>query len=102
MVKKIFKVLVVLVVMYGVLTAAFFALMLSGPDRFASVMRYVPWPAFVVFPFKPLWKVARGGSRQVGDVAPDFSLETVDHQSTVTLSSFRGEKPVVLVFGSYT
>jgi hypothetical protein len=102
MVKKIFKALVVFVVIYGVFTAAFFVLMLQGPDRFAGVMRYVPWPAFVVFPFKPLWKVARGGTHNVGDVAPDFSLETLDHQSTVTLSSFRGEKPVVLVFGSYT
>lgn len=102
MVKKIFKVLVVLLVMYGVLTAALFILMLQGPDRFAGVMRYVPWPAFVVLPFKPLWKVARGGNHNVGDMAPDFSLETLDHQSTVTLSSFRGEKPVVLVFGSYT
>ena len=102
MVKKIFKVLVVLVVLYGVCTAAFFGLMLSGPDRFASVMRYVPWPAFVVFPFKPLWQVARGGTHKLGEMAPDFSLQTLDHQSTVTLSSFRGEKPVVLVFGSYT
>lgn len=102
MVKKILKVIVVLVVTYGVFTAAFFGLMLSGPDRFAGVMRYVPWPAFVVFPFKPLWKVARAGTHNVGDMAPDFSLETLDHQTTVTLSSFRGEKPVVLVFGSYT
>ena len=102
MVKKIFKVLVILVVIYGVLTGAFFGLMLSGPDRFASVMRYVPWPAFVVFPFKPLWRVARAGSHNVGDMAPDFSLQTLDHQSTVTLSSFRNQKPVVLVFGSYT
>jgi hypothetical protein len=101
-VKKLLKVVVALVVAYAVLTAAFFALMLSGPDRFARTMRYVPWPAFVVFPFKPLWKVARGGSHSVGEMAPDFTLETVDHKSTIQLSSFRSQKPVVLVFGSYT
>jgi hypothetical protein len=38
----------------------------------------------------------------VGDSAPDFSLKTLDGKATVTLSSFKGEKPVVLIFGSYT
>jgi hypothetical protein len=101
-VKKLFQTLVALIVAYALLSAALFALMLQGPDRFARVMRYVPWPAFVVLPFKPLWKVARAGSHSVGDMAPDFSLDTVDHKSTVQLSSFRTRKPVVLVFGSYT
>jgi hypothetical protein len=100
--KRLLKALVVFVVIYAVLTASFFALMLQGPDRFARVMRYVPWPAFVVFPFKPLWKVARNGTTRVGEMAPDFALETTNHSGTVQLSSFRGEKPVVLVFGSYT
>jgi AhpC/TSA family len=100
--RKIAKAFAVVVVLYAVLTVALFTLMLQGPDRFAGVMRYVPWPAFVVLPFKPLWKVARGGTHSVGEVAPDFSLESVDHKSTVQLSSYRGQKPVVLVFGSYT
>ena len=39
---------------------------------------------------------------QVGDVAPDFRLPTLDRKATVQLSSFRGSHPVVLVFGSYT
>jgi len=38
----------------------------------------------------------------VGDMAPDFALESPDHKSSFRLSSLRGEKPVVLVFGSYT
>jgi hypothetical protein len=42
------------------------------------------------------------GHLQVGDLAPDFQLPTLDGKSTVTLSSFRGRKPVVLLFGSYT
>ena len=39
---------------------------------------------------------------QLGDVAPDFNLPTLDHTAMVQLSSFRGSQPVVLVFGSYT
>lgn len=50
----------------------------------------------------------RGGSLRhpdrlkVGDVAPDFTLKTKDGRQSVTLSSYRGDKPVALVFGSYT
>ena len=39
---------------------------------------------------------------KVGDLAPDFTLSDVSDEYSVTLSDFRGEKPVVLVFGSYT
>ncbi len=39
---------------------------------------------------------------RVGDPAPDFTLPDPTGKSTVTLSSFRGKKPVVLIFGSYT
>jgi hypothetical protein len=37
-----------------------------------------------------------------GDVAPDFTLKTLDGKSEVTLGSFRGQQPVALIFGSYT
>jgi hypothetical protein len=39
---------------------------------------------------------------RVGDTAPDFKLKTKDGDRDVQLASFRGKKPVVLVFGSYT
>ena len=39
---------------------------------------------------------------QVGDVAPDFSLYDVTGEQAVTLSSFQGQKPVALIFGSFT
>ena len=39
---------------------------------------------------------------KAGDIAPDFELSDVNGSNTVTLSQFRGEKPVALVFGSYT
>jgi len=37
-----------------------------------------------------------------GDLAPDFELKSLDGKQTVRLSSFRGKKPVLLIFGSYT
>ena len=37
-----------------------------------------------------------------GDVAPDFELKRRDGEGVLKLSSFKGEKPVVLVFGSIT
>jgi hypothetical protein len=37
-----------------------------------------------------------------GDMAPDFTLPSPDGKRKVTLSEFRGKKPVALVFGSYT
>jgi peroxiredoxin len=37
-----------------------------------------------------------------GDLAPDFELPGVDDRSTVRLSSLLDERPVALVFGSYT
>ncbi len=37
-----------------------------------------------------------------GDVAPDFQLLDVDGGNPVRLSDLRGQKPVALIFGSYT
>ncbi len=39
---------------------------------------------------------------QVGDTAPDFKLKTRDGDREVQLAAFKGKRPVVLVFGSYT
>jgi Ca2+-binding EF-hand superfamily protein len=39
---------------------------------------------------------------RVGKPAPDFALKTHDGKRTIRLSEFRGKKPVVLVFGSFT
>jgi hypothetical protein len=35
-------------------------------------------------------------------VAPDFDLPLLNGSGRVRLSSFRGAKPVALIFGSYT
>jgi hypothetical protein len=37
-----------------------------------------------------------------GDLAPDFELPRVDGDGTALLSELCAEKPVALVFGSYT
>lgn len=39
---------------------------------------------------------------KVGDMAPDFTLNTMEGKEKITLSQFRGHKPVVLIFGSFT
>lgn len=39
---------------------------------------------------------------RVGHEAPDFTLTSASGDKPITLSQFRGEKPVVLIFGSFT
>jgi hypothetical protein len=92
----------VLVAIEVALCAGLYWAMRQPPDVFGSVMMKVPMPMMLVLPFGTLWKSARGGSVSAGDAAPDFRLPTLDHKSTVQLASFRGVRPVVLVFGSYT
>lgn len=41
-------------------------------------------------------------SPHVGDEAPDFELMDAAGQNPVRLSDYRGKRPVVLVFGSFT
>jgi len=38
----------------------------------------------------------------LGEMAPDFTLKSKDGDATTRLSQFRGDRPVVLVFGSWT
>ncbi|MCD6342772.1 MAG: hypothetical protein J7L76_03215 [Spirochaetaceae bacterium] len=39
---------------------------------------------------------------KAGDLAPDFTLSDISGKESITLSDFRGKKPVALVFGSFT
>ncbi len=39
---------------------------------------------------------------KVGDMAPDFELLDVNGENRVRLSDFRHQKPVALIFGSFT
>jgi peroxiredoxin len=76
--------------------------MRQPPDVFGRIVARTPAPLMMVLPFETLWMRARAGTLQAGDAAPDFRLPTLDHKEFVQLSSFRGSRPVVLVFGSYT
>lgn len=91
------------VVAYGLLFGSVLVAMMQPPETFGAFMSRMP-PALVwgALPAPRMWLWARAGSLEVGDTAPDFTLPTVDHSAEVTLSSHRGARPVVLVFGSYT
>jgi hypothetical protein len=39
---------------------------------------------------------------KAGDPAPDFELRDIQGQNPLRLSDFREEKPVALIFGSFT
>lgn len=72
-------------------------------EVFGRVMARVATPAvFLAFPFETLWTRARAGELKAGDSAPDFSLQRVDKSGLVQLSTLTHERPVVLIFGSYT
>jgi hypothetical protein len=88
--------------LYLALLSGFVGAMYQPPDRFARIMAKAQGPWMLALPFRPLWSMARAGRLRIGDPAPNFDLLTLDRQSRVRLASFRGEKPVVLVFGSYT
>ena len=53
-------------------------------------------------PLRPKGPQRSVGTLRVGDRAPDFTLKTKDGSREVQLSSFKGKRPVVLIFGSYT
>jgi hypothetical protein len=84
------------------LSAGLYIAMIQPPDIFGRIIAKTPFPLMMVLPFETLWNLARGGRLKPGDAAPDFRLPSLDHKSTVQLSSYRGSRPVVLVFGSYT
>ena len=92
----------VLVLLYAAFLATVYAWMRQPPEEFAGHMAKMPGPAMMAFPFATMWSKARAGVLGIGDAAPDFDLQTIDKQSHVRLSTYRGSKPVVLVFGSYT
>jgi hypothetical protein len=87
---------------WGATSIALYAAMRQTPERFGAIMSHVPPIAMAVLPFRPLWMSARAGDLAVGDLAPDFALPLLHGDRIVKLSDEIREKPVVLVFGSYT
>ena len=72
------------------------------PEVFGHVMAKMPMPAYFLFPFETIWMHARAGHLGPGDTAPDFTVKTLETRTPVQLASLWNEKPVVLIFGSYT
>ena len=72
------------------------------PEVFGRVMARMPMPAYFLFPFETMWIHARAGRVQVGDAAPDLTVKTLETKEPLQLASLWTDKPVVLVFGSYT
>ncbi|MBK8915370.1 MAG: hypothetical protein IPM64_12360 [Phycisphaerales bacterium] len=50
---------------------------------------------------QPATKPARPAP-EIGDTAPPFKLKSLDGKSEFELTSLRGKRPVLLLFGSYT
>ena len=92
----------VLVALYIAAIAGLYIAMRQPPERFGAIMSKVPMVAMMILPFRPLWMSARSGQLAVGDTAPDFTLPTTDRSRTVRLSEEWRERPVALIFGSYT
>ena len=87
------------VAFFGVVLSA----MLAPPERFGQFMKRMPAPlVWGALPAPRMWRWARAGHLAEGDPAPDFTLRRQGHSERVTLSSYHGQRPVVLVFGSYT
>jgi hypothetical protein len=99
--KTLIRLVAGLAVLYAAYAGWIYYMMCQPPMRFAAVMAKLPPVAMMSFPFQTMWSRARAGVLQVGAEAPDFNLQTVDKAASVRLSSFRGDRPVVLVFGSY-
>ena len=100
--RRIVKALALLFLLWLAASGALFAVMRQPPATFGRVMSHVPDAAFLIFPFETMWTRARAGELHTGDVAPDFSLLKLDKSETIRLSTLASQKPVVLVFGSYT
>ncbi len=94
---------------YGAVVIALYVIISLPPGRFANIIASIPssetpgGPVFqYLLPLEPIFKSARAGKLRIGDPAPTFNLKLVHGEDRVQLNSFRGVKPVVLIFGSYT
>lgn len=102
--KAVVTTLCVVAALWVLCCAGLYRVMRQSPEQFGRVMAKIPGPIpFLVLPFETLWMRARVGTLRVGSPAPDFQLTKLDKTATIELSSFIAQnRPVVLVFGSYT
>ena len=101
--RRVFTIVLLLIICgYAALLFALNRAMHEPPEQFGRFMSTMPVAIFLAAPFETMWTRARAGALQVGDQAPDFDLLTLDKRSRVSLTTIRNDKPLVLVFGSYT
>jgi hypothetical protein len=72
------------------------------PEVFGHVMAKMPMPAYFVLPFRDPLDASAPGAVERGRYAPDFDGQEAGRQNSTHLASLWADKPVVLVFGSYT
>lgn len=104
LVRAVVATICVLAALWGTGCVALYSVMRQSPEQFGRVMAKIAGPVpFLVFPFETLWMRARAGTLHVGSPAPDFSLTKIDKSAQVQLSALIAQnRPVVIVFGSYT
>jgi hypothetical protein len=78
---------ILLVVLALALGGVAFVLARIGPRNVIGMLRY---------------DQRQEGKLHPGDLAPDVTLVALDGQTPLALANLVGEKPVVLVFGSFT
>ena len=101
--KWLLRIVAVLVITYLALFGVVVFAMTRPPEQFGHIIKKLPMPVVWGIVTGPkIWSWARRGHLQQGDPAPDFTLLNQGGSNQVTLSSYRGKEPVVLVFGSYT
>jgi hypothetical protein len=103
-IKAIVATLCVIAALWAMCCVGLYSVMRQSPQQFGRVMAKIPGPIpFLVLPFETLWMRARAGTLRVGSPAPDFLLTKLDKTAQIKLSSLSAQqRPVVLVFGSYT
>jgi len=93
---------VILILLWVGFVGYIYRAMRQPPEVFGHVMARMPMPAYFLFPFETMWTHARGGTIQPGDIAPSLTVKKLEDKSPIQLGSLWAERPVVLVFGSYT
>ena len=79
------------------------AILVAGSMAAQEARPQEPRPNQRPSPKEILEKYSRGeGKLKPGDAAPDLNLKKRESDQRVRLSDFKGNKPVALIFGSYT
>jgi hypothetical protein len=84
---RLWKKIVLGLAVVALLALGGFTYMVGGPRNLIGMLRY---------------DQREEGKLKVGDRAPDVTLLSLDGKTPVRLASHIGEKPTVLIFGSFT